>query len=167
MPLVFAGVMSCTTQRVSTDYLRGTNFGQIRDYQFHVDDTTMNPFSLNQVERDIKNELAKRGVLESPEAKVHIRISPKEFISKQQSSSVGIGMGGGSYGFGSSVGVAVPVYSQYLNQQYVIGIYDDTNRLIWQGKLDLKMPARVEGPEVATQIQKGVQKLFRNYPPRN
>src|SRR5690606_26595438 len=97
---------------------------------------------------------------------VKIKIVPEEFISESQDSQVGIGVGGGSYGFGTSVGIGIPINSEKLNQRYLVSIYNSENQLVWDGRLEIQMPGNA-GPEtVETNVQKGIRKLFKNYPPK-
>lgn len=158
-------IVSCSTQTVSVDYDRTQDFSQLKDYQFEFVENTMSELDINRIQNAVRQELALKGMNYNETSAVKIKIIPEEYISESQNSNVGIGFGGGSYGFGTSVGMSIPIQSEKLNQRYLISIYNSENHLIWEGRLEITMPANA-GPEtIEANVQKGVRKLFRKFPP--
>src|SRR5690606_40942024 len=94
---------------------------------------------------------------------VKIKIVPEEYISESRDSNVGIGVGGGSYGFGTSVGMSIPINSEKLNQQYLVSIYNPENQLVWDGRLEIQMPANASPETIDANVQTGVAKLYKKY----
>lgn len=159
-------VWSCSSQAVAVDYDRKQDFSQLKDYRYEFVENSMSELDINRLKNAIEQELGSRGMLPNEQSLVKIKIAPTEYISETQDSQVGIGVGGGSYGFGTSVGVNIPITSEKLNQQYKVSIFNSENQLIWDGRLDIQMPANAKPETVNSNVQKGVQKLFKNFPPK-
>lgn len=163
----FLLILSCSTQTVSVDYDRHQDFSQIKDFKMEWLESTSNELDVQRIQSAIQSELAGKGMNFNPDSDVRLTISSEEYISKNQNSQVGIGMGGGNHGFGTSIGIGIPITSQKLNRHFLISIYNSENQMIWNGQLEIQMPGNA-GPEVIeANIQKGVQKLFRKYPPKS
>lgn len=160
-------ILSCSTQSVSVDYDRKQDFSQIKDFKMEWLESTSNELDVQRIQSAIQSELAGKGMNFNPDSDVRLTISSEEYISKNQNSQVGIGMGGGNHGFGTSIGIGIPITSQKLNRHFLISLYNSENQMIWNGQLEIQMPGNA-GPEVIeANIQKGVQKLFRKYPPKS
>jgi hypothetical protein len=167
LAFVFIGILivSCSTQTVSVDYDRNQDFSQIKDYQFEFEENTMSGLDIQRIQNAIREELNLKGMAFNENSAVKIKIVPEEYISENRDSQVGIGVGGGNYGFGTSVGIGIPINSEKLNQKYLVSIYNAEDQLVWDGRLDIQMPANANPETVDANVQKGVRKLFKNYPP--
>lgn len=158
--------ISCSYQTVSVDYDRTQDFSQLTNYQFEFENSSMSELDTNRIQNAIRQKLTEKGMTENPNSLVKIKIIPEEYISETQSSSVGIGVGGGSYGFGTSIGMSIPITSEKLNQRYLVSIVNSENQLVWDGRLEIQMPTNASSETIETNIQKGVAKLFKKYPPK-
>lgn len=167
LALVFIGffIFSCSTQTVSVDYDRNQDFSQLKDFKYEFAENSMSELDVNRIQNAINHELGLKGVIFNESSAVKIKIIPEEFISESRDSQVGVGVGGGSYGFGTSVGMSIPINSEKLNQRYLVSIFNAENQLVWDGRLEIQMPANVSPDIIDANVQKGVQKLFRKYPP--
>ncbi len=167
LAFVFMGflIASCSTQTVSVDYDRNQDFSQLKDFRYEFVENTMSELDINRIQNAINRELGAKGMSFNENSAVKIKIVPEEFVSEKQDSQVGIGVGGGNYGFGTSVGMSIPINSEKLNQRYLVSIFNSENQLVWDGRLEIQMPANA-GPEtIDANVQKGVSKLFKKYPP--
>lgn len=158
-------VISCSTQIVSVDYDRNQDFSQIKDFHYEFVENTMSELDINRIRNAINQELETKGMSFNENSAVRIKIVPEEYISETRDSNVGIGVGGGSYGFGTSVGMSIPINSEKLNQQYLVSIFNPDNQLVWDGRLEIQMPANASPETIDANVQKGVRKLFKKYPP--
>lgn len=167
LALVFIGffIFSCSTQTVSVDYDRNQDFSQLKDFKYEFAENSMSELDVNRIQNAINHELGLKGMIFNESSAVKIKIIPEEFISESRDSQVGVGVGGGSYGFGTSVGMSIPINSEKLNQRYLVSIYNPNGQLVWEGRLEIQMPANVSPDIINVNVQKGVQKLFRKYPP--
>lgn len=156
---------ACSTQTISVDYDRNQDFSQLKDFHYEFAENTMSELNINRIQIAINQELSAKGMVFNENSLVKIKIIPEEFFSETQSSQVGIGVGGGNGGFGTSVGMSIPINSEKLNQRYLVSIFNAENQMVWDGRLEIQMSADAGTTAIETNIQKGVQKLFKKYPP--
>lgn len=160
-------IFSCSTQTVSVDYDRNQDFSQLKDFQYEFVENSMSELDLNRIQNAINEELSLKGMTFNENSAVKIKIIPEEYISETRDSQVGVGVGGGNYGFGTSVGMSIPINSEKLNQRYLVSIYNPENQLVWDGRLEIQMPANASPDIIDANVRKGVQKLFKKFPPKN
>ena len=165
--LVCLAFVGCNSQKVSVDYDRQVNFNEIKTFQIDPSATTgLNDLDQSRVFTALERNFKFRGVLRSDQPDVVIKIQPREYVSTNTSSTVGIGVGTGIMSrVGGGISVGVPVRSKSLNQQYVVSMLQN-NSLIWEGILDLKMPMNASADVKQQSIEKGMEKLLKNYPPK-
>lgn len=160
------GLISCSTQNVAVDYDRQQDFSQLRDYRMEfVDDSSDNELLMGSIRMALQNELSTKGMNYNANSDVLIKIQPNEYITQTRSSNVGIGVGSSGRNFGGSMHIGIPINTQKLNQDFKVSIYNTQNHLVWDSKLSIRMPANASPETAETNIQKGVRKLFKNYPP--
>lgn len=157
---------SCATQTVSVDYDRTQDFSKIGDYKIEMAENSLSELDINRIQTAIQNELSGKSMQLNPSSENKISIRPEEYMSESQSSSVGIGVGGGSGSFGTSIGVGIPITKKKLNQKYLVSLYNQDGNLVWDGKLEIQMPADGSSNMLESSVEKGVRKLFKNYPPK-
>lgn len=157
---------ACSTQTVTVDYDRGQDFSQIKNYSVELTSGSLGELDAARLKQSLNQELTAKGLNESGNPDVIIHIIPEEFISENQSSSVGVGVGGGSGGFGTSVGFGIPINSEKLNQHYKVTMTTTEGNLVWEGRLDIQMPVNASPEMREANIQKGVSKLLKKYPPK-
>ena len=163
---IFATIVSCSTRNVAVDYDRDFNFEQNKTYSFvETNNLGLNDLDSARLFSSIEKGMLYRGFQQSNNANLAVQVKPEEYVSKEQNSNVGIGMGTGGYGFGGGVSVGIPIMSQKLNQNYTVSMFSD-GRLVWEGILKIQMPLKAS-PEVrAENIQKGVLKMLKDFPPQ-
>ncbi len=159
-------VVSCSTQTVSVDYDRSQDFYQLKDFHYEFVENTMSELDIDRIQAAVNKELGIKGMNFNENSAVKIKIIPEEFISESQNSQIGIGVGGGNHGFGTSVGIGIPINSEKLNQKYLVSIFNSENQLVWDGRLEIQMPSSASPETIDANVQKGVKKLFKNYPPK-
>lgn len=161
--LIFA--VSCSTQSVYIDYDRNQDFSLIKDYKLEFTENHINEFQLDRIQSILQEELQNKSLIYNENSENTIIIRPEEFITEEQNSHMGIGMGSGGRSFGTSISMGIPINSEKLNQHYLVSIKNSGNQLIWQGRLEVKTPVNVKAETLENNIKKGVQKLFKDYPP--
>ncbi|MDD3459191.1 MAG: DUF4136 domain-containing protein [Weeksellaceae bacterium] len=168
LALVFIGflIFSCSTQTVSVDFDRSQDFSKINDYKIEMAENSMSELDINRIQTAIQNELSTKSMQLNPNSENKIIIRPEEYLSKSQNSSVGIGVGSGSGNFGTSIGVGIPITKKKLNQTYLVSLYNQSGNLVWDGRLEIQMPADGSSNMLESSVEKGVQKLFKKYPPK-
>ena len=162
--LIFA--VSCSTQKVYVDYDRNQDFSLIKDYKLEFTENHINEFQLDRIQSILQEELQNKSLIYNENSENTIIIRPKEFITEEQNSHMGIGMGSGGRSFGTSISMGIPINSEKLNQHYLISINNAQNQLIWEGRLEVKTPINAQAKTIENNIRKGVQKLFKDFPPK-
>lgn len=164
--LVLFFTISCSTQNVYVDFDRNQDFSLIKDYKLEFSNHNMSELEINRMRTILQNELQNKSLVLSNNSVNTIIVKPEEFITEEQNSHMGIGMGSGGRNFGTSISMGIPINSEKLNQHYLISIRNAQNQLIWEGRLEVKTPINAQSQAVESNIKKGVQKLFKNYPPK-
>lgn len=162
--LIFA--VSCSTQKVYVDYDRNQDFSLIKDYKLEFTENHINEFQLDRIQSILQEELQNKSLIYNENSENTIIIRPKEFITEEQNSHMGIGMGSGGRSFGTSISMGIPINSEKLNQHYLISINNAQNQLIWEGRLEVKTPINAQAKTIENNIRKGVQKLLKDFPPK-
>lgn len=164
--LVLMFAISCSTQKVYVDYDRNQDFSLIKDYKLEFTENHINEFQLDRIQSILQEELQNKSLIYNENSENIIIIRPEEFITEEQNSHMGIGMGSGGRSFGTSISMGIPINSEKLNQHYLISINNAQNQLIWEGRLEVKTPVNVKAETLENNIKKGVQKLFKDFPPK-
>ncbi len=159
-------IASCTTQKTSFDYDRNQDFSQIRDYRIQIQQNSMSELSMNRIEAAILEELSAKSMTFNESSENLIQITTEEFVSETAGSNIGISTGSYGGSFGTSIGVGIPITSKKLNQRYLVSIFNSANQLIWEGKLDVQTSENVSSEVLESSVRKGIQKLFKDYPPK-
>jgi len=152
------------------DYDRNIDFAKIQTYEMNeISASGLNDLDQARLYSAIEKNLKFRGVRKASNADVQLEIRPREYVSSKTNSSVGVGLGTGIGrrigGLGGGISVGVPITSKQLNQEYTVSMYQN-NVMIWEGILTLKMPMNASADVKQQSIDKGVSKLFLNYPPK-
>lgn len=165
LSVIFLTIVSCNTQKVSVDYDRDFNFDTNKLYTFSTTDRVgLNDLDSVRLFLSIEKGMMYKGFQKSTNSNLVIHVVPEAYVSKQQSSSVGLGMGTGGIGFGGGLSVGIPIMSQKLNQNYTVSMLDE-GRLVWQGILKIQMPLNASPATREAQVNKGVLKLLKKFPP--
>ncbi|MDK7675761.1 MULTISPECIES: DUF4136 domain-containing protein [Weeksella] len=167
--IVLTGLTACTTQQVQVDYDRNINFYSLKTYSINEDSIQLDELDKERFLSILKKQLSQKNLLYSENADIQIQIYPKEYVSKNSNSSVGVGVGGGNYGyrggFGGGVSFGIPISSKKLNQDFTVQFWQN-NQLIWEGILAIQMPYNASPETRDVAMEKGIQKLLKNYPPK-
>lgn len=164
--LVLMFAISCSTQKVYVDYDRNQDFSLIKDYKLEFAENHINEFQLERMKSILQEELQNKSLIYNENSENTIIIRPEEFITEEQNSHMGIGMGSGGRNFGTSISMGIPINSEKLNQHYLVSIKNSGNQLIWEGRLEVKTPINAQAKTIENNIRKGVQKLFKDFPPK-
>ncbi|GGF05038.1 protein of unknown function [Chishuiella changwenlii] len=166
LSVIILTIVSCNTQKVSVDYDRNFNFDTNKSYTFSkTDRVRLNDLDSARLFKSIEKGMLFKGFQKSAENNLVIHVVPEEYVSKKQTSNVGLGLGTGGIGFGGGVSVGIPITSQKLNQNYTVSMLNE-GRLVWQGILKLEMPLNASPAVREARVDSGVMKLLKNFPPK-
>lgn len=160
--------ISCNTQKVGVDFDRNFDFNQVRTYRLQDNSqNTLNQFDQIRLADALEKNFKFRGVKKATDnADVDIIVSPREYVSSNTASTVGVGIGTGILRrVGGGISVGIPVRTQHLNQEFVVSMLHN-NSLVWEGILTLKLSMNASNEAKQQAIENGVAKLLANYPPK-
>lgn len=182
LPVLFALVTlaGCSTIQVSQDYDNSTDFSQIHSFQWlpaakqskpkAADFNKQNPLIAKRIENAITHEMNLKGqpiVNQGADAYITYHIASVQKIrSSPVTTSIGFGTGisGGLYtGFGFQSGNNVEPYDE---GQLVVDILSLKGQLLWRGTSTTPLEEHSTPEETTKLINKIVQKLLAQYPPK-
>jgi hypothetical protein len=164
MMFVFAGRLSA--QQVKTDYDRSANFAQYKTYSWEQV-KTKDPLFVDRIKSDVHASLAAKGWTEVPSGG-DVSIIAIQTTQEQQTLNTFYDGFGGGWGWrrfgGGGFGDATTTTETYQVGTMVIDLFDTkTKQLIWRGTasdtLSNNSNKNIEN------LNKGVEKLFKKFPP--
>lgn len=158
---------ACSTQNISIDYDRSQNFSAFKTYQLDFQNSSLGDLDLERFKSALNSGLSQKGMTENNSPDLVISIVSSEHISKERNSNVGVGLGSFGRGIGTSIGFGIPINSSKLNQTYRLIMQTPDGKMVWEGLLEIVSPANPSPETREANIQKGVQKLLKKYPPQS
>ena len=175
--LVAMVVSGCSGITVSQDYQKGTNFAELKSFEWKVDPDIkqadapeLSPLVATRIQNAIEQELKTKGIAYdnvSPDFLIDYNLTVESKIS---SSNVGTTIGFGTGGYGHIGGVVVstaPDIRQYDEGTLYIDFYNAAdNTLVWRG-ISSQVIDKHDAPDrVTKQINLNVQKILEQFPPQ-
>jgi Domain of unknown function (DUF4136) len=175
----FIGASPTRAQDVRYNFDSKANFAAFKTYKWVEIKGADHPNQL--VEKQIKDaldaELATKGLekTDSDSADLYIAYqtaigSEKQFTSFNSGWGYGPGWGGGWYGYGGGMSSSMTTGSTstiYIGQ-LVVDMYDSANKdLVWRGTASKTIDTKAKPEKQQKNLRKAVQKLLKNYPPKN
>lgn len=174
--LFVLGGTAAFAQDVRYDYAQGTNFSQFKTYKWVAIPGAELPDQLvaQRITAAVDLELSRKGLTktDSEDADLYIGYQTAETAEKQyRSFNTGWGYGPGWgphwYGYGgmptSTYGYTSTVYVGQLD----LSIYDRAaQKLVWRGVATKTLDPKANPKKIQKTINKAVQKLLKNFPPK-
>jgi len=161
--VVFVLTAASLAQQVKTDYDRDANFTKYKTFSFEKIDTK-DPLLVDRIKSAIGGTLTEKG-LTQVESGGDISIVAVEMTNTQQRLDTFYNGFGGGWRFGGRFGDATTTTETYQVGTLVVDMFDSsTKELLWRGSasntLSNKSNTNIKN------LDKGVQKMFKNYPPK-
>jgi len=161
--VVFVLTTASLSQQVKTDYDRDANFTKYKTFSFEKIDTK-DPLLVDRIKSAIGGTLTEKG-LTQVESGGDISIVAVEMTNTQQRLDTFYNGFGGGWRFGGRFGDATTTTETYQVGTLVVDMFDSsTKELLWRGSasntLSNKSNTNIKN------LDKGVQKMFKNYPPK-
>jgi len=161
--VVFVLTAASLSQQVKTDYDRDANFTKYKTFSFEKIDTK-DPLLVDRIKSAIGGTLTEKG-LTQVESGGDISIVAVEMTNTQQRLDTFYNGFGGGWRFGGRFGDATTTPETYQVGTLVVDMFDSsTKELLWRGSasntLSNKSNTNIKN------LDKGVQKMFKNYPPK-
>jgi len=161
-------LVACTlthAQDVSTNSMPGTDFSKYHTYKWVTIEGATQPNQIvdAQIKASIDSQLAAKGLTKIDSDKADLYIGYQVSISHQTQWNA-YGMGGGPR-WGGGMGTATS--STISTGTLVLDMYDPaTKKLVWTGRATKTLDPGANQEEKQKNLDKAMQKLLKNFPPK-
>lgn len=161
--VVFFLTAASLAQQVKTDYDRDANFGKYKTFSFEKIQTK-DPLLVDRIKSAVSASLTARG-LSHVDSGGDLSIVAVEMTNTQQTLDTFYDGFGGGWRFGGRFGDATTTTETYQVGTLVVDMFDSsTKELLWRGSASDTL-SNNSGNNIK-KLDKGVEKMFKNYPPK-
>jgi hypothetical protein len=176
MILPFSLLTICAlAQDVRYNFDKSANFSKYKTYKWVEikDSPKVNQMADQQLRTAIEGELAKKGLTKTTSDQADLLIGmqvslsqEKEFSSYSTDFGYGAGWGRGWYGGGMGSSMTTGQTSTIHIGSLGLDMYDPaTKQLVWRGEATKTLDPKAKPDKRQKNVDKGVAKLLKNYPP--
>jgi len=158
---------ACTltfAQDVSTNSMPGTDFSKYHTYKWVTIEGATQPNQIldAQIKQSIDSQLAAKGLTKTDSDKADLLIGYQASINQEKQWNA---YGTGGLRWGGGMGTATQ--STISNGTLVLDMYDPTTKkLVWTGRVTKTLDPGANEQKHQKNLDKAVQKLLKNYPPK-
>ena len=161
--VVFALAVTSLAQQVKTDYDRDANFSKYKTFSFEKIQT-QDPLMVDRIKSAVSGTLTAKGLTQVASGG-DISVVAVEMTNTQQRLDTFYNGFGGGWRFGGRFGDATTTTETYQVGTLVVDMFDSQSKeLLWRGSasntLSNKSNTNIKN------LDKGVQKMFKKYPPK-
>jgi hypothetical protein len=150
-------------QQVKTDYDRDASFSNYKTFSFEKIQTA-DPLWVDRIKSAVAGALAAKG-LSQVESGGDIRVVAVEMTNTQQRLDTFYNGFGGGWRWGGRFGDATTTTETYQVGTLVVDLFDSkTKELLWRGSASNILSNKSNNN--IKNLDKGVQKMFKDYPPK-
>ena len=161
--VVFVLTAASLAQQVKTDYDRDANFSKYKTFSFEKIQTE-DPLWVDRIKSAIGASLTARG-LSQVDSGGDISVVAVGMTKTQQRLDTFYNGFGGGWRWGGRFGDATTTTETYQVGTLVVDLFDsNTKELLWRGSASGTVSNKSDSN--IKNLDKGVQKMFKNYPPK-
>jgi hypothetical protein len=150
-------------QKVTTDYNKGTDFAQYKTFMWIKEPNTPDTLVRQRVVEDINAALASKG-LQLVTSNADLCIAAHTATKQQHTLDTFYNGFGGGWRWGGGFGSATTTVNTYKVGTLVVDIFDaKTKDAIWRGTSSETLSGSPQ--KNAGNLNKGVDKMFKDFPP--
>lgn len=150
-------------QQVKTDYDRNANFSKYKTFSFEKVQTA-DPLWVDRIKSAISSSLTEKGMTQV-ESGGDISIIAIEMTKTQQTLDTFYNGFGGGWRWGGGFGDATTTTDTYQVGTLVVDMYDSSTKgLLWRGSASDTLSNKSSNN--IKNLDKGVDKMFKKYPPK-
>ena len=170
--LLFMAAAGVRAQKVTYNYLPGTDFARYKTYQWVKVEKARYPNQLldEQIMASIDKQLAQRGLTKTTEGIPDLVVTYQVAVDQQQQWNA-YSTGGGYWGWGGWYGWggmgSTTVYSSTITVGTLnLDIYDVfQKKQVWRGEATKTIDPPKDPAKLQKNLDKAMAKLLKNYPP--
>jgi hypothetical protein len=149
-------------QQVKTDYDHSANFGQYKTYSWEKVQT-QDPLLVDRIKDAVNRALTAKGWTQVA-SNGDVSVMAMEITKNQQTLNTFYDGFGGGWRWGGGFGNATTTTDTYKVGTLVVDLFDTkTKNLIWRGSSSDTLSNNAE--KNTKNLDKGVQKMFKHFPP--
>ena len=161
--VVFILTAASLAQQVKTDYDRDANFSKYKTFSFEKIQTE-DPLWVDRIKSAVGASLTARG-LSQVDSGGDISVVAVGMTKTQQRLDTFYNGFGGGWRWGGRFGDATTTTETYQVGTLVVDLFDsNTKELLWRGSASGTVSNKSDSN--IKNLDKGVQKMFKNYPPK-
>ena len=171
---VAVSLTACSATPIIQDYSSQTQFENHQTYQWlpsHTAETTLynnQPFLAKRIEQAIVKNLTQRGSLivrQQPQAYISYGYEVFRTETLEPRTTLGLGWGFRHFGFRTAfpIDYETQVYKEAL---WSVNIYDQNQKLIWQGKTQRSVKQFSKPQEAEAYTQEVIDSILNEFPPQ-
>ena len=161
--VVFVLTAASLAQQVKTDYDRDANFSKYKTFSFEKIQTE-DPLWVDRIKSAVGASLTARG-LSQVDSGGDISVVAVGMTKTQQRLDTFYNGFGGGWRWGGRFGDATTTTETYQVGTLVVDMFDSTTKeLLWRGSASGTVSSKSD--KNIKNLDKGVQKMFKNYPPK-
>ena len=161
--VVFLLTAASLAQQVKTDYDRDANFSKYKTFSFEKIQTE-DPLWVDRIKSAVGASLTARG-LSQVDSGGDISVVAVGMTKTQQRLDTFYNGFGGGWRWGGRFGDATTTTETYQVGTLVVDLFDsNTKELLWRGSASGTVSNKSDSN--IKNLDKGVQKMFKNYPPK-
>jgi hypothetical protein len=174
--LLFMGAGLARAQDVRYNFDKDANFAAFKTYKWVEIKGADHPNQLvdKQIREALEAGLAAKGLQETDSDSADLYVTyqtaigtEKQFTSFNSGWGYGPGWGGGWYGGGMSSGMTTGSTSTIYVGTLVVDMYESAKKdLVWRGTASKTINPKAKPDKQQKNLAKAVQKLLKNYPPK-
>lgn len=150
-------------QQVKTDYDRDANFSKYKTFSFEKIQTK-DPLLVDRIKSAVSASLTAKG-LSQVDSGGDVSIVAVQMTNTQQTLDTFYNGFGGGWRFGGRFGDATTTTETYQVGTLVVDLFDSsTKELLWRGSVSDTL-SNNSGNNIK-KLDKGVEKMFKKYPPK-
>lgn len=150
-------------QQVKTDYDRDANFSKYKTFSFEKIQTK-DPLLVDRIKSAVSASLTAKG-LSQVDSGGDVSIVAVQMTNTQQTLDTFYNGFGGGWRFGGRFGDATTTTETYQVGTLVVDLFDSsTKELLWRGSVSDTL-SNNSGSNIK-KLDKGVEKMFKKYPPK-
>ncbi len=151
-------------QKVNADFDAKADFSRFKTYTWGKGTPSSNPLMEERIHSGIEQQLAAKGFTKSDTAPDLVVVSHVTTQEGFDVNTYGYGYGAG-WRYGGMGGMSTTQVNKYITGTLLVDLYElQTKQLVWRGTASDTASDKPE--KNAKKIAKGLEKMFKKYPPK-
>lgn len=152
------------SQDIKTNYMPGTDFAKYKTYRWGNVQGAAHPNQIvdAEIKSAVDKQLAAKGLVKTDADSADLTIAYQTAVNQERQWN-GFGTGGWRFGGGMATATSTPISVGTI----VLDFYDPAaKQLVWEGRATKAIDSSGSQEKTQKNLDKTMQKLLKNYPPK-